>query len=145
MILDVIGKVLSIAKSAVGGAIGQKIGDVVDAIGTNPEVRKAMLNQEVEMKKIIMEDFEGARQLIREESRSEDPFVRRARPAFLWLFYIVIVFNFVMIPMVSLFREIHVIYPALPSELYQLFGAAFLGYSGFRSWDKHKGNKTKKS
>lgn len=137
MILDLIGKVLNVAKDAVGGVIGDKIKDVAKALGTDPEVRMAILRQETEIKGIIAKDFADARQLIREESRSEDAFVRRSRPAFLWLFYLIIVFNFAIFPLISIFEPTFtVIYPQLPTPLYTLFGVSFTGYVAGRSWDK---------
>jgi len=147
MILDVIAKSLKILSSVVGGSIGEKADGVVAAlegeIGNRPEVQAAMLQQELEVKKLILADAEGSRQLIASESKSEDPFVRRARPAFLWLFYIVIVVNFVIIPVLRFSGfEATIVYPDLPEQLYWLFGSSFLGYSGFRTFDKMRKSKT---
>ena len=141
MILDIAKVVLGIAGKVIGGDAGKKIaevsGEIENASASSAEFRMALLNQEAEIKKIYAADFADARQLIREESRSEDSFVRRARPAFMWLFYAVIFFNFVLFPMVRIFVPgFDIIYPDLPTPLYTLFGTAFIGYAGFRSFDK---------
>ena len=141
LLFDVLKTGLKVAAKYIGGDVGDKIkevsGKIEEASSTNPELRKAMLDQELEIKKIYAADFADARQLIREESRSEDPFVRRSRPAFLWLFYLIIVFNFAIFPIVSIFYPyFKVVYPDLPTPLYTLFGTAFVGYAGFRSFDK---------
>jgi len=81
------------------------------------------------------------------EAQSSDPWTSRARPSFLYVIYIMILFG---IPMgfVSAFKpEIAVAIAAgmkawlsaIPSELYTLFGAGYLGYTGVRGWEKMKG------
>lgn len=165
MIFDVIKAGISIVSKIVGGEgdknILQKAADILETNKHNPEVQRAMLDQEVELKKIYAADAADARQLVREESRSEDPFVRRARPAFMWLFYIVIIFNFVLLPLtaailgpqlvtqpdgtVMVIERFDIKYPVLPEQLYYLFGVSFLGYTGFRSFDKWKKNGKGKS
>lgn len=143
MMFDLLFKGLAKVGDIVGGGLREKlvgvIAEVQEAAGKDPAVEQALLAQEVEIKKIVAADLEGARQLIREEGRSEDAFVRRARPAFLWLFYLVIIFNFVAAPILNQFGILGtMIYPTLPEELYWLFGTSFTGYAGFRSWDKKR-------
>jgi hypothetical protein len=142
MILDIVKTALKVGSRLLGGDTGQKMDEVAVALEDNmqkdPEFRKQMLSQELEIKKVYAADFADARELIKESLKSEDAYVRRARPTFMYLFYAIILFNFAIfpilaaaIPAVELF-----VYPALPSELYWLFGSAFLGYTGFRSYDK---------
>lgn len=81
------------------------------------------------------------------EANSADPVTSRARPTFLYVMYIILLFG---IPMGFLsavspetatavstgFKDwLH----AIPNELYALFGAGYLGYTTFRSWDKKNG------
>jgi hypothetical protein len=81
-----------------------------------------------------------------EEAKSADPWTSRARPSFLYVVYVMILAS---IPMGIL----HAFAPetaaaiavgmqawlaAIPSEVWTLFGAGYLGYAGARSFDKAK-------
>ena len=78
------------------------------------------------------------------EAQSADPWTSRARPTFLYVIYLLIL---AAIP----FGIFWAISPgdaervalgfkmwldAIPEPLYALFGAGYLGYTAFRSWDK---------
>lgn len=78
------------------------------------------------------------------EAKSADPWTSRARPSFLYVMYLMIL---MAIPMgiLSAFKPLLVVaitagmkswLAAIPGELYALFGAGYLGYSGMRSLDK---------
>jgi hypothetical protein len=148
MILDIIKAGVGVVGKLIGGdaaaAAEKLVGQITNSSVTELQLKEAMWEHEAKLMNIYAKDAEGARQLIREESKSEDAFVRRARPAFMWLFYAVIVFNFIIFPAVLIWKPDWVIeYPTMPEELYYLFGTAFVGYSGFRSWDKkNKANGT---
>jgi len=111
----------------------------------------------------MLADAEGARLLIREAQKSEDAYVRRVRPTFLYLIYVLLIFNFIVMPILSGVAGIGIeivqltaegaitangteavetiavntfVYPELPEPLWWAFTSSFLGYAGFRSWDK---------
>ena len=78
------------------------------------------------------------------EAQSADPWTSRARPTFLYVIYLLIISA---IP----FGVLWAFQPeaaervatgfgkwldAIPEPLYALFGAGYLGYTAFRSWDK---------
>lgn len=78
------------------------------------------------------------------EAQSADPWTSRARPLFLYVVYIIILMS---IPM----GIVTVIHPgsagefiagfkawlnAIPEDMWWLFGAGYLGYTGARSYDK---------
>lgn len=81
-----------------------------------------------------------------EEARSKDKWTSRARPSFLYVMYIVIMMAFPMgiITAVSpetathLTEGVNAWLHAMPKDLWYLFGAGYLGYSGARSFDKNK-------
>lgn len=86
------------------------------------------------------------------EAKSSDPWTSRARPAFLWVIYIMILFA---IPMgiLSAFKPLiatqvaagmQAWLEAIPEALWALFGAGYLGYVGSRSYDKTKSIGSKK-
>lgn len=85
--------------------------------------------------------------LILAEAQSSDPWTSRARPSFLYVMYVMIL---AAIPMGVLYAFRPDIagnvaiglgkwLNAIPESLYALFGAGYLGYTGFRSWDKRNG------
>jgi len=80
-----------------------------------------------------------ARDIIMAEATSEDPFVSRARPFLFYVMYAVILFNYIIAP------AFHLNTAVLPNELWGLFTAGYLGYSGLRTYDKHLKNKQDKS
>ena len=84
---------------------------------------------------------------ILEEARSKDPWTSRARPTFLYMMYLVIVLCFVggvigiwwpaeVTTAAGIIRQL---LAAIPENLWWLFGAGYLGYTGARSFDKWRG------
>jgi len=80
------------------------------------------------------------------EAQSPDPWTSRARPSFL---YVVYVFILTAIPMGILYAfkpevalgvaaGVKAWLEAIPEEMWWLFGAGYLGYTGARSFDKRK-------
>lgn len=78
------------------------------------------------------------------EANSTDPWTSRARPSFLYVIYLMLLFG---IPMgfLNAFRPelaqsvaagFKAWLAAIPSELYTLFGVGYLGYTGARTADK---------
>jgi hypothetical protein len=74
------------------------------------------------------------------ETKSEDAYVRRARPTFLYVIILGIAYSMLVAPVVNVlvhqgFRPMEI-----PSAYLELFGVAFLGYTGARTWEKTRGN-----
>lgn len=80
------------------------------------------------------------------EAQSADPWTSRARPSFLYIMYVMILFG---IPMgvLSVFSPdsatqiaegMGAWLGAIPDALWGMFGAGYLGYVGSRSYDKKK-------
>jgi len=78
------------------------------------------------------------------EAQSEDPWTSRARPTFLYVMYAVIGQCFIggilgiwwPVEVHRAAENIAVLLKAIPESLWALFGAGYLGYTGFRSLDK---------
>lgn len=153
MILDVVGKVLSTAGKFIGGSVGENAAKIMGEIQTanNPELKKELEAIELNTKRLMVEDAKSAQELIREAAKSEDRVVRWARPALLWIGHAVIVFNFIVIPIIKLIQggisPIDIITTgaqvqtlsysfSLPEQFYWLYGSGFLGYGALRSLDK---------
>ena len=80
------------------------------------------------------------------EAKSQDKWTSRARPSFLYVIYIMILGS---IPMgityalhpglaANIILGVQAWLSAIPSALWSLFGAGYLGYVGSRSYDKKK-------
>lgn len=79
------------------------------------------------------------------EANSEDPWTSRARPTFMYVFYLVILSLVLISPIVGVFypEQMTLFYTnvgtgfrAIPEELWWLFGTGYLGYSGMRMSEK---------
>jgi hypothetical protein len=78
------------------------------------------------------------------EAQSQDPFTSRARPTFLYVMYILLLcavpFGVLWAFQPEMAERVALGFgkwlDAIPEPLYALFGAGYLGYTAFRSWDK---------
>lgn len=84
---------------------------------------------------------------IRTEASSTDPWTSRARPSFMYVIYILILSS-LPVGFLNIFFPGEVAHgvagftmwlQAIPGELYALFGAGYLGYGGYRTFEKIKG------
>jgi hypothetical protein len=93
-----------------------------------------------------LKELETRMSAILAEANSQDPWTSRARPSFMYVFYILIL---AAIPM----GVLHAVDPvtakniatgfkewltAIPSEMWTLFGVGYVGYAGARSYEKVK-------
>ena len=85
-------------------------------------------------------------QAIVAEAQSPDPWTSRARPSFLYVIYVMILWA---IPMgliaaadpkmaIDIGNGMTAYLRGLPEELYALFGTGYLGYTAARTWGKAK-------
>ena len=81
------------------------------------------------------------------EANSLDPWTSRARPSFLYVMYVMILWALPM-GLVAAFRPeaasaiasgMNAYLGGLPEPLYALFGTGYLGYTAARQWGKVKG------
>ena len=81
------------------------------------------------------------------EANSKDPWTSRARPSFLYVMYVMILWA---LPMgilaafnpgvaMEIARGMNSYLGGLPEPLYALFGTGYLGYTAARQWGKVKG------
>ena len=110
---------------------------VIGAIKGDPDLEKAMAEIELQRENSI-------RDLYKAEVMQDDKFVKRARPAMLWLVFCIIAANFILIPIFNLIviafgaLPVVIVFPTLPSEVYWLVGSIFGLYTGARSFEKVK-------
>jgi Holin of 3TMs, for gene-transfer release len=73
------------------------------------------------------------------ETKSEDPYVRRARPTFLYVIMAAMAYSLIVAPTINACLHKGLVAMQIPDSYLELFGVAFLGYTGARSWEKTKG------
>lgn len=84
------------------------------------------------------------------EANSNDKWTSRARPSFMYVFYVVILSMTLLAPVVGIFfpegmetffDNVTRGFGAIPEELWWAFSVGYLGYAGARSFEKTKGIK----
>jgi hypothetical protein len=124
------------------------IASIIDKIIPDKEAR--------ERAKIELIKLEGSQELdalkaqlsaIVAEAGSTDPWTSRARPSFLYVMYVMLLWALPM-GLIAAFRPeaarhiaagINDYLNGLPEPLYALFGTGYLGYTAARQWGKIKG------
>ena len=133
--------------TTIGGilSVGSKL---IDKLFTSPEdkarakLELMRLEQEGNLKEI-----EVQLSAIMAEANSKDPWTSRARPSFLYVVYLLLLWS---IPMgiLTIFNPqaatdftagFKAWLDAIPQEIITLFGTVMLGYIGGRSWEKVRG------
>jgi hypothetical protein len=88
---------------------------------------------------------------INTEGASADKWTSRARPAFLYVIYTIILFG-LPLSVLSIWwpGQAHTVQTSfsgwvagIPDSLMTLFGTGYLGYAGARTFEKHSDNKVK--
>jgi hypothetical protein len=129
-----------------GGGIASFLGKVLDDIHTPPEL-KAKIEEQAAQNELALQQLEAETQIrlntlavqeVQAESSSRDGFVRRARPAFLWMMTLALGFN-LFLPLASQLFGGHLQPLQIPGALYGLFGTAFTGYVAARTYEKTQG------
>lgn len=124
------------------------IASLIDKIIPDPKAREAA---KLELLKLqCSQEIEALRaQLaaIMAEAQSADPWTSRARPAFLYVIYALLLWSMPMGLIAAVRPEMaHAIatgmnayLAGIPEPLYALFGTGYLGYTAARTWGKVRG------
>ena len=142
--------IISDLASGATGGVFEGLGKLATSLrvaitGIDP-AKAAELQQIVSQLELETQKAQSA--MIVAEASSSDPWTSRARPAFMWVFYIMLVFIGMVAPAIGIwypnymtlfFMNVKLGLAAIPDSLYTLFGAGYLGYTGARSFDKVKG------
>lgn len=92
-------------------------------------------------------EIEAQLSAITAEANSRDPWTSRARPSFLYVMYLLLLWSLPM-GLIAAFRPetaraisagMAAYLSALPEALYALFGTGYLGYTAARQWGKAVG------
>jgi hypothetical protein len=124
------------------------VAKLIDKIIPDPQAREqaklALLQAENQH---ALEEMKIQLSVILAEAQSPDPWVSRARPTFLYLIYSIIATE-VIGSIIGIWfpdqvfqaaKNLKDLLGAIPSDLWWLFGAGYLGYTGARSFEKAKG------
>lgn len=129
-------------------AIVGPIAALIDKIIPDPKARDAA---KLELIKLQggqdMEELRTRLSAILAEAGSTDPWTSRARPSFLYVIYVIILWSIPMGLIAAVQPEIasqisngmNAYLNGLPEPLYALFGTGYLGYTAARQWGKAKG------
>jgi hypothetical protein len=122
---------------------------IIDKVVPDPEARdRAKLellrlenSQELEM-------LQASLSAVVAEATSSDPWTSRARPSFLYVIYVMILWSLPM-GLIGAFNpataraigeSMSAYLNGIPEPLYALFGTGYLGYAAMRQWGKTKGS-----
>ena len=129
------------------GIIGP-VASIIDKVIPDPRARDAA--------KLELLKLDGAQELERAkaqmaailaEAQSADPWTSRARPSFLYVMYVLLLWAIPM-GLIAAIRPqtaqaiaagMNAYLNGIPEPLYALFGTGYLGYTVARSWGKAKG------
>ena len=133
--------------SILDGIIGPVAG-LLDKIIPDPKARDAA--------KLELLKLEGSREMeamrtrlsaIIAEAQANDPWTSRARPSFLYVMYVLLLWAIPMGLIAAARPEMaqgiadgmNAYLAGIPESLYALFGTGYLGYTAARAWGKAKG------
>ncbi|WP_394726863.1 holin family protein [Altererythrobacter sp. GH1-8] len=127
------------------------IGPIADLLDKLIPDKEARARAKLELIKLEgtqeMQLIEARLKAIVAEAQSSDPWTSRARPSFLYVMYVMILWALPMGILAafnpSAAKEIasgmNAYLNGLPEPLYALFGTGYLGYTAARQWGKVKG------
>ena len=131
----------------IGGGLLKLGGSILDKIFPDPEQRaKAQIELMKAEKEGELQEDKLQMSAILAEAQSNDPWTSRARPSFLYVMYVLILACIPMGILAAFHPEVAekiasgmgAWLKAIPEELWTVFGIGYLGYTGFRSFDKAK-------
>ena len=133
--------------SIIEGIIGP-VAKLIDKIIPDPEARDRAKLELIKLEGTQeMESVKAQMAAILAEAQSADPWTSRARPSFLYVMYVLLLWS---IPMgliaaarpemaAGIAQGMNAYLAGIPEPLYALFGTGYLGYTAARTWGKVKG------
>jgi hypothetical protein len=125
--------------------IGTKL---IDKLFTSDAEKKAAQLELLKLEQAgELEELKTQMSAILAEASSADPWTSRARPSFMYVMYLLfltaipmgIVHAFAPVQAAQIATGFGAWLNAIPSEMYWLFGAGYLGYTTARTWEKKAG------
>jgi hypothetical protein len=138
----------NVAMPVIESLIGP-VAALLDRIIPDPAQRNAAKLQLLQMQgNQELQTLQAQLSAIVAEANSKDPWTSRARPSFLYVMYVMILWALPM-GLVSAFRPdiaadigkgMSAYLNGIPQPLYALFGTGYLGYTAARQWGKTMGS-----
>ena len=128
-----------------GGSLISSVKGMIEEFHASPEQKMqlqavldanaaALAQKQIELQEKLEDSYQTelntASANIRAEMLTGDKFTVRARPSYIYWTELILFINYAVFPMIGKTPV------AFPSDLFWLFGACILGYTGARSWDK---------
>lgn len=126
--------------------VGEKLIDHFFPDDVKKDEKKAELALLVQQGQL--KELEISMSAILAEANSSDKWTSRARPSFMYLFYLLIAFLVLVFPMIGIFfpEQMYLFYSnvkagfeAIPEAMWWTFSAGYLGYATNRTYEKTKG------
>ena len=124
------------------------LGKLLDKIIPDPQMRDRAKLELIQLQgSQELETLKTQLSAILSESQSRDPWTSRARPSFLYVMYVMILWAIPM-GLVAAFAPnvakgistgMNAYLAGIPEPLWALFGTGYLGYTAARQWGKVKG------
>lgn len=115
----------------------ETINELMNDAETDPELKELLIKKEIEFERLYTERVKASLEVIKAEATSEDPYVRRARPTWLYASILIFVMLFCVFPILRIEVTKYV-----PMDILDVFlkavTAGFLGYGAFRTIDKKR-------
>lgn len=121
---------------------------LIDKLIPDPKARQAAKLELIRLQGTQeLEQLKAQLSAIVAEAGSPDPWTSRARPSFLYVMYVLLLWSIPMgligavRPQLAdgIVRAMNAYLTGLPEPLYVLFGTGYLGYTAARQWGKAKG------
>lgn len=124
-----------------GGNIADGVAKIISLFKIDPNIAAANAQELAKIQAELLSkqmdaasaEVEAASANIRADASSGDKFTQRARPSFMYIVELILLYNYLIAPLAGRATL------ALPDPLFWLFGSAVLGYTGARSWEKFMG------
>ena len=111
--------------------------DFSTVAASDPEASKIIQDHALEMEREYTKQAAAALQVMNTEAGSSDALVRRARPALMYIGYVILLAQLVVFPLAKIkltdFIDKEIVY-----WFYWMFSSGYLGYGVLRSVDKNK-------
>jgi hypothetical protein len=130
------------------GSIFEFGGKLIDKIFPDPAMRDAAKLELLKAEQAgNLEEMKQSLSVIISDSQSSDPWTSRARPSFLYVVYVLLLWSLPMGVLSMFWPEKALAFTvgfkawmtAIPDSILQLFGVVMTGYVLGRSWEKVKG------
>jgi hypothetical protein len=129
-------------------ALISPISHIIDKIIPDPAARAQAKLQLLQLQgSQELDEINTQMSAILAEEKSADPWTSRARPSFLYVMYLIILWSIPM-GLIAAFRPalaasistgMNAYLHGIPDSMWSLFGTGYLGYTAARQWGKAKG------